>query len=669
MNTPRILLLLFIVGFISANAQVMNVRKWRKTERDSLDKGLQMVDDNYFAQAMPIFQNLLSNHPDEIFLKYSYAKCALYRPDKHAEAYQNLKDVYAKNKKLPGVHYDLALAAHYNYQFDEADTYVDLFGRNRRISPEERGKAEILKKNIAYARYYSARPTKAKISNLGPAVNSEGEEYVPAITADESKLIFTYAGKKSMGGLQNAYLQEDLETGVYMEDIYLASRKNGQFSQAVPLDSLNTTGPDAAISLSNDGSILFVYQDLDDGHGDIYQSFLIGNNFSKPQKLRGRVNSYSWDGHCSLSPDGKTLYFSSERSEGFGGRDIYRASLAADSSWTNVVNLGDSVNTPLDDDAPFIHADGKTLFYSSKGRTSMGGYDIFKAVMNSDSSFKKVEHLGFPINSPSDDIFFVPAANGKSAYYSSARKEGLGMKDIYRVEPEFENAPALVLVKGKVMLEGRPAEASVEVSIPARNRLFNVVYANAVSGDYLVCLPAGEDYLLRFNKDVFKTQEKHIKASDLTVYNEQVVDINFEVPKKDTVPAALPLAKKTEYVVKPDADGFMPLTKLHEKSMRYREKFGDNVSPDLVFMVQITALKNTGKYYFPKLARYGRIEKLDLGDGYTRLVIGGGFKTLRKAFEFNKKIIRAGQKDAFVIALYKGKRVQFEELERLGVFK
>ena len=137
-----------------------------------------------------------------------------------------------------------------------------------------------------------------------------------------------------------------------------------------------------------------MYRDSGDDHGDIYMSNSLNGEWSFPQKLKGEVNSYSWEGSCSLTSNGKQLYFSSERGGGFGGKDIYRATLLPDSTWGNIVNLGDSINTAFDDDAPFIHPDGVTLFYSSKGKNSMGGYDIFQSKLNwKDSTFSKPINL------------------------------------------------------------------------------------------------------------------------------------------------------------------------------------------------------------------------------------------------------------------------------------
>lgn len=160
------------------------------------------------------------------------------------------------------------------------------------------------------------------------------------------------------------------------------------------------------------------------------------------------------------------------------------------------MNLGDSVNTIYDDDAPFIHPDGVTLYYSSKGKTSMGGYDIFQATMSIDSTFKKVENLGYPINFfTDDDIYFVLSANGNNGYYSSGKHGGVGMKDIYLIETNFGTQKNVLLVKGKTMSNVTPVEAKIRIEVMSRNnKLFRSYTSNPKTGQYLATLPKGAEY-------------------------------------------------------------------------------------------------------------------------------------------------------------------------------
>lgn len=636
-----------------------------------------MYEEKNNLGALPIFDNIYHNHPKEEFIKYMFSKCALSRGDKYEEGYTALSEIYAKNKKVEDIQYDLARAAHLTNRFEEASTLVEAYLVNKRTRPEGRKEGELLRHYINNAIYYVAHPTKAKISNMGGIINTDQDEYVPTITADESVLIYTYRGEKSKGGKMNAFLQPD-PNGQFTEDIYMSVKANDQFIAPIALDSINTLAHDAAVSLSHDGQILFIYRDNGDDHGDLYQSHLIGETFTKPVKLRGVVNSYSWDGHCSLSPDGQTLYFSSERGGGYGGRDIYKATLLADSTWGNVVNLGDSVNTRYDDDAPFIHPDGITLYFSSKGRTSMGGYDIFQSTMNEiDSTFKKTEHLGYPINSTDDDIYFVLSALGNNGYYSSGKKGGQGLKDIYLIETNFETPRALYLVKGTTTSDKMPVETKIRVEITSRNnRIFKAFNSNATSGQYLVTLPAGAEYKITYTYADKEVKTFTVNTMNITGYTEKINNVAWD--KADTVkPVVTPtVVATTTTAVTPTVattktkmpDTFVTNNAMQNKVKLFADKYGDISAEGLEFRVQIAAYKFPKNYVYKHLLKLGKVERLLLDDGITRITIGGKFKTIGKAWAHNKKVITAGQKDAFVTALYNGKRVYLEDLEKMGIF-
>ncbi|HRH11138.1 MAG TPA: hypothetical protein PLU73_06470 [Bacteroidia bacterium] len=653
-------LIVLIFVFIGAFAQITNTRTWRKTEKDSLDNALLLYDDKKHLLCLPIFEKLYRNHPQEKFLKYVFAKCAIYRPDKHEEAYSILSEIYEHNHKVEDIEYDVARTAHLNNQFDKANMFADRYISNKKAKPELVKETKHLKQYIANAIYYTSKPTNAVIKNVGNVINTETDEYVPTITADESMMIFTHRGNKCKGDMQ-----DDSEKP---EDVFMTVKQDDAFTAPIPLDSINTDVHDAAISLSHDGHVLFIYRDNGDDHGDIYQSFMVGETFTKPYKLKGQVNTYSWDGHCSLSPDGQTLYFSSERSGGYGGKDIYKATLLSDSTWGNVVNLGDSVNTIYDDDAPFIHPDGITLYYSSKGKTSMGGYDIFQATMSIDSTFKKVENLGYPINSTDDDIYFVLSATGNNGYYSSGKHGGVGMKDIYLIETNFGTQKNVLLVKGKTMSNVTPVEAKIRIEVMSRNnKLFRSYSSNPKTGQYLATLPKGAEYRFTYTyldkaPDVFT-----ISAIDITGYSEKIHDVIWDKP--DTAkPVVTPTVASTPTVKAGPPDTWVAKSKVQEKIMKYTAKYGDISAEGLEFKVQIAAYRFPKNYTYKHLKGLGKVQNLLLGDEITRITIGGAFNTIAKAWAHNKKVIKAGQADAFVTAVYKGKRVQLEELEKMGIY-
>ncbi len=705
------ILTLIIFSSITVFSQTTNTKKWRKTENDSMQNALFLFDDSKFAMALPIYENLYKSHPKEEYLKYCYGKCALYRSDKHDVALDLLSQMYAKNKKIEGIEYDLARANHYNYKFDEAIVLLDGLLAKKKISPEEKKNALQLKQYCINAKILYGNPTNATINNIGDVMNTESDEYVPVISADESVMIYTYRGPQSVGGLQNEFRQPD-KYGTYFEDIFTTYKLEGKWMKPTPIANINTNAHDAAIGLSADGNYLFVYRDNGDDHGDIYMSNSINGTWSEPKKLNGQVNSYSWEGSCSMTADGKYLYFSSERGGGFGGKDIYRATFLPDSTWGNVVNLGDSINTALDDDAPFIHPDGVTLFYSSQGKNSMGGYDIFQARLNwMDSTFSRPVNLGYPINTPDDDIYYVLSAKGDVGYYASGKKGGQGLKDIYNVSPGYVGKrPSLYLVKGRVTLDGSSVEAHIDVEIATKNnQILGVYRSNAQTGQYLISLPSGGEFKLIYKYKKFPYKTLDINTTHIEGYEEKVFDVNFltndtvkplvvTVPKKDSViavavkepakkPVKEPVVKKQPVVKEPvvakepvakepvvkeepvaKAPDFKPTSPIQQKTLDYSLKYGDISAEGLIFKVQIAAYKYPKNYVYTHLKGLGDVERLLLEDGITRITIGGNFPTLNKAFEHNKKVVARGQKDAFVTMLYNGKRVYLEDLEKLGIF-
>ncbi|MDF2453649.1 MAG: ompA [Bacteroidota bacterium] len=689
------LLVLFCFSGSSVFSQMTNTKKWRKSENDSMQSALMMLDDGNYLLALPFYENLYNSHPKEEYLKYCYGKTALSRSDKHEIALKLLGEVYEKNKKVEDIEYDLARANHFNYKFDEAMLLIDKAIANKRVSTESKKKAAQLKQYCINGKELYARPTGAKIETIGDVINSPYEEYVPVISADESIMIYTYRGIESTGGLQNEFLMPD-RYGKYYEDVFQSVRIDGEWKKPMSIKNVNTNSHDGAIALSADGFYLFVYRDDGDDHGDIYMSNSLSGEWTVPQKLKGQVNSYSWEGSCSLTADGKHLYFSSERGGGFGGKDIYRATLLPDSTWGNVVNLGDSINTALDDDAPFIHPDGVTLFYSSQGKNSMGGYDIFQSKLNwRDSSFSKPVNLGYPINTTDDDIYYVLSANGDRGYYASGKAGGVGLKDIYTVYPGYVGKkPSMYLVKGKITENGSPVAASILVEITDQNnKKFGDFVSNTSTGNYLVSLPVGGQFKISYKYKAYPDKTLDVNTMNVEGYEEKVFDVNFDLsepvavvePKKDTVIAVVtPVEPVKEPVVEPVKPSvkevvvakqpapkkvvLKPNASLQEKIKYYSELYGDISAENLVFRVQIAAYKYPKNYVYAHLKGLGDVENLLLDDGITRITIGGNFNTLGSAYVHNVKVIKAGQRDAFVTVLYKGKRIYLEDLEKMGIF-
>lgn len=520
------ILLVFYVSGISAQAD-MKLRNWRSSQVDSLTVAEAMFDDQNFMQALSIYDQLQQDHPDELYLKYKLGICGLFRSDMHEKAMQFLMEVNAKNHQAEDIEYYLAKAYHYNFRFDDAIQSLESYLKSKsRNGPQKRNALQLIEycKN---AKALVAAPVNAKIDNMTDVINSVSSEYVPLVSSDESVIIYTYRGDESTGGLQNEFYQPD-PFGIYYEDVFMAHKENGVWADPSGISAINTNEHDAAIGLSNDGQKLFIFKDDGINGGDIYMSKLENSNWTEPQKLKGDVNTKAWEGSASISADEQTIYFSSERPGGFGGKDIYKATLQPDGSWGNVQNLGAAVNTVFDEDAPFIHPDGKTLIFSSKGGNSMGGYDIFSVTFNADSTWSSARNLGYPVNTPDDDIYFVLTADGNRGYYSSGKAGGYGLQDLYVVDmPDDYVKPVVTMVKGYTMLDNKAVPSVIEVEMTDAQRPYGTFSSNSTYGNYLINLIPGHTYKLVFKLENSPDEVQTLDLRDQKSYMEKNIDINF----------------------------------------------------------------------------------------------------------------------------------------------
>ena len=525
-----VLLMLSLVYSTSIYPQAeMKIKYWRSTEVDSLGIAQAMFEDQNFVLALPIYDNLQQQHPYELYLKYVTGICGLYRSDKYEQSMNFLKEVYEKRSSAENIEYYLAKAYHYNYKFEDALSLLDQYLKRKNISTPQKRNALQLAEYCDNARTLVASPVKATIDNMGVEINSVNAEYVPLVSSDESVIIFTYRGMASTGGLQNDLLQSD-SLGMYYEDVFISHKENETWSTPASIGTeVNTNEHDAAIGISNDGQKLFIFKDGETDGGDIYMSELKNNDWTTPQRLTGEVNTKEWEGSASLSADGKTLYFSSERAGGHGGKDIYKATLNSDGSWGNVTNLGPTVNTSADDDAPFIHPDGKTLLYSSKGLNSMGGYDIFKTTLSfEDGSWNVPENLGYPINTPDDDIYFTLSTDGKKGYYASGKSGGYGLQDIYVVDmPDNFQKPVVEMVKGTATIDDQPIQLTIQVDVVDTKQPYGTFTSNATYGNYLVNLPPGHVYQFTYKLQNFIDQVQIVDATHITEYTEKGIELKY----------------------------------------------------------------------------------------------------------------------------------------------
>ena len=334
------------------------------------------------------------------------------------------------------IEYWIGRAYHYGMQFDESLSYYNRYRQKLIDRDGYRGRdrvdlADVDRRifEVKNAIEFVANPAHYKIVNVGSAINTEYEEYGPVLNEDETMMIFTT--RRRDGNLNENVFSDNKP----YEDIFISYKKNGEWTRAENIGStVNTPFHDSNLALSADGTQLFLYKD--ENNGDIFESDRKEDGtWTFPEGLSESVNSEGFkEASISLTPDGSVLFFASDRPGGQGGIDIYYSIKDRNGEWARSKNLGPKINTEYDDDAPFIDYDGKTLYFSSLGRKGMGGYDIFKSEYDSAAGeWGEPVNIGYPINTPDDDIFFVSTKDGKRGYYASVREDGMGFTDIYMV--------------------------------------------------------------------------------------------------------------------------------------------------------------------------------------------------------------------------------------------
>jgi len=710
MKKNKFLIILFLLNiFLSVSVKA-------QSKSDMEEKAYAALNDKDYATAYTLFDKLHAKYPKEFDYKFKLGLCCLNYPEKKARAIEIFTEIRAEVKGPEGDYY-LGKAYHENYKFDEAIKLIESFieargSSNKKDEKEMVADAKVVLSNCRNGKFLIENNIKADIINIGAPVNTEEDQYVPAITTDESVLIYTYRGKNSVGGKLNEQLKPDPIDGRYREDVYISTRNpDSTWSAPKAIVSVNTKGEDAAISVSPDGMTLFTFFSTDKNEGDIYVSNLNGSDFSKPEPLNKNINSESWEGSCSISADGRYLYFASERLGGVGGRDIW-LSEKVNGDWGPAVNLGPKINTEFDDDAPFIHPDGITLFFSSKGHTSIGGYDIMFSIKK-DNDWIDPKNMGLPLNTTEDDRYYVINSNGSKGFFSSNRagSGGLGKQDIYMVTPGIlGEKPVIALLKGVVYGDDKPIEAKIEVLKITQKESIGPFVSNKANGKYLMALSPGFVYRLKVVAEGFDPVEEDLDVESLNKFMESNKDFylyrpgktaapvdtikpletptvavtNTVAPTKTVVPTTTVVETKTTAVatktteviptetvavIEPCAGLPVPdVSPLKGKSLNEIENYrrllslaGTYCADGLIYKVQIAAYRKPENYKYNHLIQYGKPEVVDYPDGITRFT-QKEFTTLKAAEAQRQKAIAKGQKDAWIVAFVNGKRYTLEEL-------
>jgi outer membrane protein OmpA-like peptidoglycan-associated protein/tetratricopeptide (TPR) repeat protein len=513
-----------------------------------------------FKLALPLLADAYRFNPNNANLNYMLGfACFIIDP----LTKETITYFEAANNSDPNVETDLCYwlgwIYHLNSRWDDAITqYKKYLSYLQQKNKSNIAGLEDVNKKIAectVGKQLSTTPERVFVDNLGPNINSPYPDYGPSISTDEETIFFTARRPNSVGGKKTDY-----DNGFY-EDIYSSYKINGSWQMAKQLSkNVNTDTHDAAAGLSADGSKLFIYRNSGMDGGDLYESVLFGKDWEVPEHMNKNINTKFHESTVSLSFDGKRMYFISDKLSGFGDRDIYFSDMDLKGEWGSARNLGADINTKYSEEAVFMHPDGTTLYFSSKGHNSMGGYDIFKTSFVN-GKWKTPENMGYPINGPDDDVFFVVSGSGNRAYFASAKQGGFGEKDIYKITflgPEKEpllntedqllamvanpvsnlkteselvvKSAKLTLLKGliKDAKSNEPLEASIELIDNDKNITVSTFKSNSNSGKYLVALPSGKNYGISVKREGYLFHSENFNLPEDASFQEFNQDVGLK---------------------------------------------------------------------------------------------------------------------------------------------
>ncbi len=469
-------------------------------QRDNARMGEHYFEQGQYDKALSFFERAYAKHPKHPHVNLRLAQ--LYVENGEADQARKYIDyAYEKRKKLrkkeqPELLFTLAEVDHWEHDFKAAIQFYKESGYDSALVAKRIQECE-------YGLTYLASPQVVEISNLGTALNSEEHDFSPHVTADGKKMFFT-----------SHRITREGENAGKVEDVYFSKFDNGSWTPPANLGApINTDHNDAIVGLSSDGQTMFIYRD-DVGGGDLFMSELHDSVWTEPHPLP--FNTELKESSVSISPDERTLFF--VRREENGVQNLYTSKKEASGNWSEAVKMGDHINSDYDEDTPFMHPDGKTLYFSSKGHSTMGNSDVFKVVWDEETGeWSEPENLGYPINTAGREVGFVMSAEGVG-YYASSKSGGSGGADIYEIKiPQEEKKHNLMVLKGfiKEELSNKPIEARITLTNNTTGEVIASLHSNGSTGEYLVTLPAGVDYGIAVEHEGHLFHSEHFSLEKL----------------------------------------------------------------------------------------------------------------------------------------------------------
>ena len=428
-----------------------------------------------YKDALPLYQSLLKIFPDNANYKYRIGLCYLNIPGEKdkaigylEEAVKNINPRYREgNFREQGAPYDalyyLGNAYHVNNLLDKAIEAYTLFKENLNPRIYDSAIVSLQIRSCYNAKELMSKPVYIRAMNLGNVINGSSSEFNPVVSDNEDLIVF-------------------MRSGAFYDAILYSVKVNGQWTAPLNMNEMLRVDRDIfPTSLSHDGKTLYLYSSAN-YDGDIFTSTFENGIWTPMVKLNSNINTRYWESHATVSRDDQKLYFTSNRRESHGGLDIFVSTRDASGDWGVATNLGTTINTPYNEESPFLANNDKTLFFSSRGHHNMGGYDIFYSTLLDNGRWSEPINAGYPLNTTDDNLFFKPVNDGYAGYYAANRPEGFGGTDIYRIEIFNDNNPRKFLVNGIIDISGEIVKISFAKTTDSR--AVQQVLSNPATGQF-----------------------------------------------------------------------------------------------------------------------------------------------------------------------------------------
>jgi outer membrane protein OmpA-like peptidoglycan-associated protein len=502
-----------------------------------LDEAVFYYDDKDYETALPFYKALEQKYPDDVAFTYRLGVCYTYSKTETNKSIEYLLKAKHADSSIAELNYQLGRAYYTNYEFDKATTYLTTFINQYPAHPSTKNAKGLLQSTQNGKAVMHNATASYVVFNADSAVNTVYAEYAPLVDVSNKKLYYTMRGDTN---IVNGKHDKVITTYDYNENIMV--QNGGKFASPHSLPKpINSSKHDATLALTNNK--LFIYRDKKRrGSGDFFE---VINNKVTP--LKG-LNTKAWEGSATFFNEGNTVVFSSIRKRGAGGRDLYMATRKDDNTW-NAAQLLPTINTTLDEDAPYFDTDKNELYFSSKGHNAIGGYDVFKSKY-SNGTFETPVNMGYPINSIADDIYYTKASSTEY-YFASNRMGGFGSYDIYKACTTNTTAPykGLTILSGKLENIAPNKIVKVYAQNPASNTQELVGNFSANEFDNTIALPlqSGVVYTIAPTNKVDSITTLKTLTVDLTTNTKQSVAQQFDFLKPIVVPviaAITPVEKK-----------------------------------------------------------------------------------------------------------------------------